>query len=237
MVSQLEEIGVDVYTRERDAETSLVTEDESGTLRTGRVETGWVVEGRVRFRLDGSADCYFIHCAQENQIFVLHNEEAESSTSMRLESNGNHAADSACASAHSLENNWPPSITPQRTEESVPAVSLTISKIKDSMGQVEIRRNKTHSRMLDVSINNISITVSAERGWIENGKLRFNANGDGVDFYSVLDPKEEELYLVSDAEFDQSISLRVEPPAKPDPTINYADKYRFEERWPPDKCP
>jgi hypothetical protein len=41
------------------------------------------------------------------------------------------------------------------------------------------------------------------------------------------------LYPVREDDFETPIVLRVDEPAQSDPSINWAPKYIFDERWPP----
>ena len=79
---------------------------------------------------------------------------------------------------------------------------------------------------------NCEFRLRVESAWLEDGLLRFDVT-EPADFYVIEHPEEVETYLIPDDAFEKSISLRVEPPEKSSPRINYAADFRFEERWPP----
>ncbi len=74
--------------------------------------------------------------------------------------------------------------------------------------------------------------VRVEPAWIEEGLLRFNASGNNAEYYAFKNPEKEEWNLVSDDSFENSVSLRIEPPEKEDSRINFAEDYLLEKSWP-----
>ena len=89
--------------------------------------------------------------------------------------------------------------------------------------------------------------AQVKTGWLSGGVVDFHGksqhtnsrgnvyedyNGD-VDHFLVYVHELDALYLVPDDEFDWSISLRVDTPEQADASINWADDYAFDERWPP----
>lgn len=90
-------------------------------------------------------------------------------------------------------------------------------------------------------------TLQVKTGWLTDGVVEFhtrsqhtNASGnvykdyDGdVDGFIVYVHELESTHLVYIDEFDSQISLRVDAPDRPDPSIKWAEEYRFDERWPP----
>lgn len=89
--------------------------------------------------------------------------------------------------------------------------------------------------------------VQIKTGWIENGAIQFrgysqHTNGSGntrkhygdeIDFFLVYSPDTESIYLVDQGQVNDQLRLRVEEPEQSDPTINWAEEYRFDEQWPP----
>jgi hypothetical protein len=89
--------------------------------------------------------------------------------------------------------------------------------------------------------------MQVKTGWLSDGVIQFhtksqhtNSQGnvykhyDGdIDGFLVYVHELEQLYLVYKDEFDSRITLRVEAPAQPDSSINWASDYAFDERWPP----
>jgi len=91
------------------------------------------------------------------------------------------------------------------------------------------------------------LRVQIKTGWIRDGKIEFhgksqhtNSTGntyteyDGdVDYFIVYVPDRDSMYLIGESEFGTGMQLRVEEPEQSHETINWADEYRVEERWPP----
>jgi len=91
------------------------------------------------------------------------------------------------------------------------------------------------------------LRVQIKTGWIRNGKIEFhgksqhtNATGNtyteyegDVDYFVVYVPDLDSMYLIGESEFGTGMQLRVDEPEQSHETINWAEEYRFEERWPP----
>lgn len=56
-------------------------------------------------------------------------------------------------------------------------------------------------------------------------------DGD-VDYFLVYTPELDSLHMVGEHEFDTRIQLRVDDPGQTDSSINWADEYEFDDRWP-----
>ena len=94
------------------------------------------------------------------------------------------------------------------------------------------RVERIDEKTAEVHCGELDFRVRVEPAWIEKELIRFNASGDNVEYYSVNNPKTEEWYLVSEDSFENSISLRIDPPKKADSRINFAEDYLLEEVWP-----
>lgn len=57
-------------------------------------------------------------------------------------------------------------------------------------------------------------------------------DGD-TDYFAVYCDELEQLYLVGEQEFETDMRLRVADPEQHQPSINWAEEYEFDERWPP----
>lgn len=89
--------------------------------------------------------------------------------------------------------------------------------------------------------------VQIKTGRLTDGKIDFHTRsqhtnsagntyekyeGD-VDYFFVYTPELESIHVVGEWEFDSSMKLRVEEPEQVHHTINWAEEYAFDERWPP----
>lgn len=95
------------------------------------------------------------------------------------------------------------------------------------------------------------LRAQVKTGWKDGGTINFrgyslhtNSNGNvykkyenDVDCFLVYSHHLEGLFLVWEDEFDLNMSLRYQEPDQDDPTINWAEDYEFDERWPPVRDP
>jgi len=93
------------------------------------------------------------------------------------------------------------------------------------------------------------LRVQIKTGRLQGGKIDFhgksqhtNSTGntykkyhDDVDYFLVYTPELDSLHVVGEHEFDSRIQLRVDDPKQADSSINWADGYEFDERWPLDR--
>lgn len=91
------------------------------------------------------------------------------------------------------------------------------------------------------------VKLQIKTGWAADGVIDFhgrsshtNSRGNvykpyvgDVDYFAVYSHEYEELFLVPEDEVNSSKKLRVEEPEQPDPKINRAEEYSFDEQWPP----
>jgi hypothetical protein len=111
--------------------------------------------------------------------------------------------------------------------------------------------NERYDVLVETPENRI-LRVQIKTGRLTDGKIDFhtrsqhtNSTGnsyekyDGdVDYFFVYTPELETIHVVGEWEFDSSMKLRVEEPEQVHHTINWAEEYEFDERWPPqsDDC-
>jgi len=91
------------------------------------------------------------------------------------------------------------------------------------------------------------LRIQIKTGWVADGVIEFHGksqhtNADGntydtyegdVDYFLVYVPELETMYLVGEWEFETGMQLRIEAPARTDPSIHWAADYEFDVRWPP----
>lgn len=58
---------------------------------------------------------------------------------------------------------------------------------------------------------------------------------DDTDYFAVYCHELEQLYVIGEQEFDTDMRLRVAEPEVEQPSINWADDYEIDERWPPEE--
>ena len=91
------------------------------------------------------------------------------------------------------------------------------------------------------------LRIQIKTGWITDGVLRFkgvsqhtNSQGnkyrkyeDEVDYFIIYNHDIDQMYLVGEHEFNTKITLRIEEPKQLHDSINWAEDFEFEARWPP----
>lgn len=91
------------------------------------------------------------------------------------------------------------------------------------------------------------LRIQVKTGWLDDGVIEFHGKSqhtnsagntyttyDGdVEYFLVFVPELESLYLIAESEFQTSMRLRVEEPNQVHKTINWAEEFEFDERWPP----
>ncbi|WP_418280499.1 group I intron-associated PD-(D/E)XK endonuclease [Halorubrum sp. DTA98] len=206
-----------------------VSHDPDSEMRRVQIETGWVVDGRIRFSASEPADYHLIHCSELEELFAVHADEFDDSISLRIEGNERKSARTNSAAEYVLENNWPPVIDPG----SVNPVARVITRLEDEGYDPHKSSDEHGDRTVVVSHSGRESHIHCESSWINDGCLRFNVSREQVDYHATPHPETGELYLVPTGSFGGSVSLRIEPPGKDDPRINYADEFRFSQVWPP----
>lgn len=107
--------------------------------------------------------------------------------------------------------------------------------------------NQRYDIVIETEENDL-LKVQIKTGWVADGTIEFhgksqhtNASGnvyekyDGdVDCFLVYCDEVGAVYLIDEDEFETSMSLRIADPEQVHETINWADEYEFDERWPPE---
>jgi hypothetical protein len=226
-----EDVSVYVDPEDEDRRTVLV-EDPAGDVTKVGIQRAWRVESRIRCTLERDADYYLIYCESLDEIFAVHAAEFGESVSLRTKEGCENPSTAKLADDYAFEDNWPPVVAPSGTSTTTSLVSRTVETVESDRYTPRISTNCDDGRTIIANGENSEFRLRVESAWLEDGLLRFDVT-EPADFYVIEHPEEGETYLIPDDEFENSISLRVEPPKKSSPRINYAEDFRFEERWPP----
>lgn len=232
-IDALESAEGSVYVKTTGADSSrtLLFVDADGEAHQVRVETGWIVNGRVRFTTSESAEYYIVYCDDLENLLSVHTGEFNKSISFRVDSKDTPTPGSNPVDSYVFKSNWPPTATGTRSTDRTKELSQFMSRLKND--QIPHGRVEHHGeRTVKVFCEDAAFRIRVESAWLESGLLRFNANGDNTDYYSFKNPETAEWYLVSDDSFGSSLSLRVDPPEKQDSRINSAEDYLLNESWP-----
>ncbi|TKX70337.1 hypothetical protein EXE40_09460 [Halorubrum sp. GN11GM_10-3_MGM] len=195
----------------------------------------WQVGDRIRSTLSGEADHYLIYCKGLEKIYSVHGDEFDESVSLRIGGCSENSSRAKLADDYSLENNWPPAVNPSGTTSATQLASKTVDTVETDGYTAEVPSDCDDGRTIIATREESELRLRAESAWLENGLLRFNVTAP-ADLYVIEHPEESEIYMIPDDAFESSISLRVEPPEKSSPRINYAEDFLFEKRWPPQEA-
>ncbi|WP_200532017.1 group I intron-associated PD-(D/E)XK endonuclease [Halorubrum sp. LN27] len=131
VIDALESVEGTVYidpTREGDQVLLFVDADDE-THRIG-AETGWIVNGRVRFTPSEAAEYHLIYCDELDDLLSVHSDEFNESISFRVDSENTREGTNP-VDKYTFENNWPPSIVGTSPADPTPELTRFISRLED----------------------------------------------------------------------------------------------------------
>lgn len=217
---------------ESEEEKTFYVERSTGDVTKVRIERAWQVGDRIRCTLDEEADCYLIYCEALEEVYSVHADEFGESVSLRISEDSENPSRVKLADDYLFENNWPPVVNPSGTPSLTQLASRTVDLVASDRYTTTVPSDCDDGRTIVATRGDNELRLRVESAWLEGALLRFNVT-EPADFYVIEHPEESEIYLIPDHTFEESISLRVEPPKKSSPRINYAEDFLFEERWPP----
>ena len=227
----------------------VIQTPDSRFLRA-QVKTGWTANGVVNFRgysqhtnskgnvykkYEGDVDCFLVYSHERDSLFFVWENELNLAMSIRVEQAEQNHESINWAAEFDFDERWPPRVSglDRRVVGRSPAVS--------ALGRALEKRDIPFTRISGESYDFVAVdpegrrhTICARAGTVVNGRLRFDGDGESeIDAYGVFSSETDTIYLVPDDTFDRSISLRVDEPRQADASINWAEDYEFEARWPP----
>ncbi|WP_152420617.1 group I intron-associated PD-(D/E)XK endonuclease [Halorubrum tebenquichense] len=233
VIEMLRQEDVPVYVNSEDeGRRAVFVEDRTGDVTKIGIERAWQVDNRIRSSLESTADYYLLHCESLDEVFSVHGAEFDESVSLRRKESCEDPSRAKLADDYAFENNWPPVVNPSETPDSIPLASKAVKMVESDRYTPSVQADCDDGRTIIVEGENNEFCLRVESAWLEGGLLRFTVT-ETADFYVIGHPEEIDTYLIPDDAFNESISLRVEPPKKNSPRINYADDFLFEKRWPP----
>ncbi len=228
----------------------LVVETPSGEMLRLQVKTGWFTDGVVQFHsrsqhtnsqgniykhYDGEVDGFLVYSHELDTLYLIAAASFDRSITLRVDEPHQEHESINWAGDYEFDDRWPPNWSD--FDRRLPGRSPAIPQIGRVLEEHEIPFAHVTGEPYDfvaVDPEGRRHTICAQSGTVVNGRLRFDADGGSdIDAYGVFSPETDTLYLVPDDTFDRSISLRVEEPRQADASINWAEDYEFEARWPP----
>lgn len=252
VITQLKRRGVPVSIPFGDNERyDLLFETPGGVILRAQVKTGWSDRGIVNFRgysqhtnsegnvykqYDRDVDCFLVFSDEYDRLFLVWEDEFDSNMSIRVESPKQDHDTINWADDYDFDERWP--LDPWEYERRVSARSPSVAQTAAELEKRDIPFSHEPERSYDVTAadsHGSRYKLRSRSGAVVDGRMRFVADtpSESVDAYAVYLAQEDEVYLVPDADFEQSISLRVEEPDQADASINWASEYVFDQQWPP----
>ncbi|MFC7229286.1 group I intron-associated PD-(D/E)XK endonuclease [Salinirubellus salinus] len=226
-------LGASVYRTESD-DVYIV---ETGEGRLIRVRLGRVSEQGGRLRAGDlqsglrTTDYYALYDPSREQTYLVAADEFGASLSLRTDEPEQIQHDTRFAEDYRLEAVWPPDGVPNASPR--PAVGAAVARFESLGVPVGVVHDGSVPYDLLAAAEDGFRRVAVVPGWCSRGCLRLKPESKaGVDAYVVYHRDSDTCYAVDADRFARSISLRVEPPAKPDPRINEASEFELERNWP-----
>jgi hypothetical protein len=135
---------------------------------------------------------------------------------------------------------------PHKKGDATEAVVLAELKRRDIPVSIPFGDNQRYDFPVETPEGDF-LRTQVQTGWTHDGVVEFrgyskHTSGAGnvqksyegdVDCFLVFSHDHDRLFLVREAEVGANMSLRTEIPKQEQPSINWADDYAFDERWPP----
>lgn len=214
-----------------------------------QIKTGWIREGRIEFHgksqhtnstgntystYEGEVDYFIVYVPELESMYLIGEWEFGTEMQLRVSEPEQSHATINWAENFLFDERWPPQRNSRSVARGHPALEKSISVLRQ-YGLDVARSVTTESYHLLVDTED-PVRLAVESGWVQDGRIRFHPSSsvdrDIIDWFLIYCDETEQVYLVSPDEFDKSISLRVNEPEIEMPSINWAEDYRFEERWP-----
>lgn len=235
-VQSLEHAGADVYLpRRRDRGRVLVAID-SGVAHLIRIMPVSITKGGFQLNPDDDdfVDCYIVAAGQDYPLYVIDADGFDSTITLRLDPPKRHQPSIKYAEEFTFENNWPPRKLRDPLNGAGEQTKRTLQALEDGESTVSFEEDGSTIPTLVADVGDHCYRIRAERGWRQNGCLCFQPSDGEYDWYTVLDPEDEVLYLVDANDAGSSVELRLEEPKHWDPKIKMAEDYRFVDNWSPE---
>lgn len=251
VVAELKRRGIAVSLPFGDNERYDLIAESNDDLYRIQVKTGWISDGCVRFHgksshtnsegnvyktYDGDIDFFAVYCHEIDQLYLIGESEFETQMILRVEEPVQAQPSINWAEEYEFDERWPPE---DRSEADTDGRASVIRTLRDR--DVDVFDARDCAAPYDVLLRSPDdnfFRAVIRRGSVTNGRIRFDTNRatpdeDVIDYVVVDCPELREQYLVDRSSYDRTISLRVEEPAQAQPSINWAEEYESDERWPP----
>lgn len=206
------------------------------TVRFKGYSTHTNSEGNVHDAYDGDVDYFLVYCHDLEAMYLVAEDAVTSNMRLRVEDPEIEQPSINWAADYEFDEQWPP-------EDATNSVADERQSILETLRDrgVDVIDATDSDAPYDAILHTPSedlLRAAVRPGSVTNDRIRFDTSGtvpgpDDVDYVVVDCPELREQYLVDRSSYDRTISLRVEEPAQAQPSINWAEEYEFDARWPP----
>jgi hypothetical protein len=198
-----------------------------------------LVDGRVRVSPSDGPDTeqsvgrlYAIYCPDTDEVYLLSPVDATATVNLWVDTPERVDGATRFAEAYELAEVWPPTTgRPLSNRSARGAAADAFERNGSTVGRIA---NDDCTYDLLVATGTETFRVSVVPRWLSRGCLRLDPPScEGIDWFVIYYRGNDTCYLVAATAFDRSISLRVEPPEKPDSSISWAREYELDDNWPP----
>lgn len=228
----------------------LVAEREDGALVTVQVKTGWLTDGRIEFstqsthtngqghvrkRYDGDVDVFVIYCYETETMYLVGEQEFDTSISLRVDDPDVHHRNINWATDFEFDERWPLDATaPEHSRGTTDPTTVACLEALDAVDvpvwcQVRGRSERDVVTDLDGELYRLRL----ETGFLRDGRIKVNPDETETDYFLVYCDDLDTVYVVDADEVADSFSLRVSDPERVRSDTRLAEDYELETNWPP----
>lgn len=227
----------------------LVLESPEDELLRVQVKTGWLSDGTIEFHgksqhtnssgnvykgYDGDVDYFLVYCYELDVLYLVGEEEFNSSMTLRVEEPKRENRRINWAVDFEFDARWPPHSGDDLAQERNATIEAVIDQLSAQNVPVARPVDEQRYRLVVRTSNRDWVSVRVKTGWLVDGRIEYNHESlpEDITYLAIYVHETETLYLVSRDEFDSSITLRVAEPERDYEHINWAADYEFPSNKP-----
>ncbi|WP_440990389.1 group I intron-associated PD-(D/E)XK endonuclease [Haloarchaeobius baliensis] len=227
----------------------LIAERRDGSLVTIQVKTGWVADGRVQFstqsthtnsqgnvrkRYDGDVDVFVVYCYETETLYLVGEQEFDTSISLRIEEPAVNHGTINWASDFEFDERWPLDVATEHSHGTTDPTTVACLDALETVDDPVWRPGPGWSeRNVVTEFDGELRHLRLETGFLRNGRIKVNPDETETDCYLVYCDDLDTVYAVDADEVADSFSLRVSDPDRVRSDTKLAENYELATNWPP----
>lgn len=227
----------------------LVLESPNGELLRAQVKTGWLSDGTIQFHgksqhtnssgnvykgYDGDVDYFLVYCYEPDNLYLVGEEEFDSSMTLRVEEPKLENRRINWAVDFEFDGRWPPHPDDDLNQGRNTTMEAVIDQLAAQNVPVARPVDEQQYKLVVGTSNRDWVSVRVKTGWLMDGRIEYNHESlsEEIAYLAIYVHETETLYLVSRDEFDSSIALRVAELERDPAHVNWAADYEFPSNEP-----